>query len=113
MRRRDKSLPRVWTDHKTRNAGAVAKLLAIKLWMRVRWILRSLAVPFFNIGRNNVVIPSAPIIPCNKNDGSRPQPAIYDGLDLLRSPFRTESDVFCRMFAEGRITVPIDPGDGG
>src|SRR5258708_22012554 len=81
--------------------------------MRVRWILRSLAVPFFNIGGNNVVIPSAPIIPCNKNDRPRPQPAIYDGLNLLRSPFRTESDVLCRMFAISGDAVPTDPGERG
>src|ERR1700724_2108183 len=81
--------------------------------MRVPRILRTLAVPLFNIGGDNVVVPSAPIIPCNKYDRSRPQPAIYDGLNLLRSPFRTESDVLRRMFAIGGITVPIDPRDGG
>src|SRR5712691_9609284 len=35
LRLRDISLPRIRTDGKTRNARAVSKLLAIKLWMRV------------------------------------------------------------------------------
>src|ERR1700680_5014652 len=81
--------------------------------MCVPWILRSLTVPLFNIGGNNVVEPSAPIIPCNKNDSARPQPAIHDGLNLLRRPLRTECDVLRRMFAIGGITVPIDPGNRG
>jgi hypothetical protein len=113
LRRRDKSLACVGTDHKTRNAGAIAKLLAIKLRMRVPWILGVLAVPLFDVGGNNVVAPSTPIVPCNKDDRTGPQPAIDNGLNLLRSPLRTESDVLCRMFAKGGITVAIDPGDRG
>ena len=113
LRRRDKSLARVGTDHKARNAGAITKLLAVKLRVRVPWILGVLAVPLFDVGGNNVVVPSTPIVPCNKDDRSGPQPAIDDGLNLLRSPLRTESDVLRRMFAIRRITVAIDPGDRG
>jgi len=112
LRGRDKSLPGVWTDDKTRNAGAVTKLLSIKLRVRIPWILRSLAVPLFNIGGNNMVVPSAPIIPCNKHDRSRPQTAIHNRLNLLCSPFRAECNVLCRMFAIGGITVAVNPRDG-
>src|SRR4029077_6717639 len=69
LRPRNISLPRIWTDDETRNAGTVAELLAVKFRMRVPRILGSTAVPFFNIGRNDMVVPSAPVIPGHKNDG--------------------------------------------
>jgi len=49
LRPRNKSLSRVGTDNKTRNAGAVAKLLTVEFRVRVPKILGTFAVPFFDV----------------------------------------------------------------
>ena len=110
---RNKAFTCIRTNHETRDAGAIAKLFAIKLGMRIRRILGSFAVPFFNVWWRNVVIPPTPIVPGDKDDRPRPQPAIHDGLNLLPGPFRTETNVLHGMFAIRRVAIPVDPGDGG
>src|ERR1700730_16682625 len=58
---RNKAFTCIRTNHETRDAGAIAKLFAIKLGMRIPRILSSFAVPFFNVWWSNVGVPSTPI----------------------------------------------------
>ena len=111
LRLGNKSLPCIGADYETWNARAVTKLLAIEFRMRVPGVLCTFAVPFLNVWRHHMVIPSAPIVPSDEDDRARPQFAVHDGFNLLPGPFRALCDVLAGMFAVRRIAVSLDPGN--
>jgi len=77
---RDVTRFREWAEYDTADSRAVPELRPLVSWLGRR------KIPSLDVGRIDVVVPSAPTVPSYENGSSRPEPALDDRINLVDGP---------------------------